>query len=222
MASDSCTEDPQSVLSTLLVAERISMTLYYTALTSRAVISHPYLAGATGDPNHVARNGNGVNVANLQAALYQEQQHAALLQAHGASSAHRRFFFPAPAFTVLGYTSQPGSFLWVMDHLETYAVGACLAAVRRFGALGDAGIAQLMARLAASESQHRVIGRVIAGESPANNVALEVTSYVCVSELLTALRPYLTGSGFPAGASPAIPLPSPAQIAAVVGPHQSR
>lgn len=104
------------------------MALYYTALITRAVVGHPYLAGTSADPNHVASNGSRVNVACLQAARDQERQHAAILIQHGAGSVSFKsislqFYFPAATFAGLGYTSLPHTFLGVLDHLETTVIG---------------------------------------------------------------------------------------------------
>ncbi len=46
----------------------------------------------------------------------------------------------------LGYTSQAGTYPWVLDPLETAFIGAYLAAVSSFGALGHADLAQLACR----------------------------------------------------------------------------
>src|SRR5918911_1954772 len=114
-----CTESIQDLLNLGLTIERAATTFYYTGLTSRAVAGDPKVAGSSANPNAVAPNGNPQNCANLQAALDQEQKHAQILASAGAVSSFRHFYFPASAFARLGYTSDAGTFLWVLDHLET-------------------------------------------------------------------------------------------------------
>ena len=218
----SCDESTQDVLNSLLAAEQVALTLYFTALTTPAIVRHPYLAGTAGTLQQVASNGNRVNVANMLAALDQERQHAQLLVRSGARSSYTHVYFPAGAFAQLGYTRTPYTFLWVLDHVETALVGAYLAAARHFAFHHMAGMAQLVARILGTEGQHRAMGRMVSGDAPANNIALEVQSFGCVSEVATVLQPYLTGRGFPAGASPALQIPAAAAVARVAGMHPSR
>jgi len=75
----------------------------------------------------------------------------------------------------------------------------------------------MMARIMGVEAEHRVLGRAISGLAPANNLTLEATAYACTSDVGKALSPFITGQGFPGGATAAIKVPSSAQIAAVVG-----
>src|SRR5579884_1368343 len=81
-----CREGVQEILNLSLAIEHVATTFYYTGLTSRAILRDPHVAGASANPNAVAANGNRVNVANLQAALDQEQKHAAILVNAGARS----------------------------------------------------------------------------------------------------------------------------------------
>ena len=215
-------ESVQAIVSQLLIAEQLAMTLYYTALTTHAVVSHPYLAGTSGDPRKVASNGNRVNVAGMQAALDQERQHAALLAARGAISPHRHYYFPAATFARLGYTRDVGTFLWVLDHIETALVGAYLAALGQFSQQRSTELAQIAARILGTEAQHRVLGRLVAGDTPSDNLALEVISFGRVRELEAVLRPYVTGQGLPGGATRAIPVPSSAAMLGASGAYRSR
>ena len=211
-AASACNESVHAIVSQLLIAEQLAMTLYFTALTTHAVVSHPYLAGVSGDPHQVASNGNPVNVASMQAALDQERQHAALLVARGATSPYRHYYFPAKTFAQLGYTRDADTFLWVLDHIETALVGAYLAALTQFSQHQRTDLALTAARILGTEAQHRVLGRMVAGDAPSDNLALEVVSFSCVGQLGTVLRPYITGSGRPAGATRAISVPSPCQL----------
>ena len=221
-AAAPCTTGIEAILDTLLAAERASMALYYTALTTRAVVGHPYLAGTSADPNHVASNGSRVNVACLQAALDQERKHATILGQHGAHSTATRFYFPANTFASLGYTSMPTTFLGVLDHLETTVIGLYLSAIGRFAVLRRADLALLATRMLGPECQHRALGRVIAGDTPANNMALQVNQFSCPDDAAGALSRYLTGHGFDTPSTEPIALPDTAAITAVIGKNISR
>jgi hypothetical protein len=209
------------IITTALIAERLATTFYYTGLTTKAVVATPNLAGAAGDLNNVGSDGNEGNVAYFQAALDQENKHAMALAAAGAKSPLMSFYFPATTFQSIGYTSQAGTFLWVLDHLETAFIGAYLAAIARFGQLKRADLAELAGQILGVESEHRALGRVVAGDDPANNVTLEVVSFQNVSGAVTALTPFLTGKGFPGGATQAITIPTQSQIKTIVGKNTS-
>jgi hypothetical protein len=217
-----CAETVAETLSGLLLAEHLAMTLYYTALTTPAVASHPYLAGTSGDVNNVASNGNAVNVANFQAALDQEYQHARTLVRLGASSRVSRFFFPKSTFAGLGYTRDANTFLWVLDHVETALVGAYLAAVQQFSLSQQPDLAVVAARILGTEAQHRALGRLVSGDTPANNMALEVVSFYCPDDVTSVLQPYLEKSAFTDGSTGPMPLPAPESVNKVVGKYHSK
>lgn len=214
-------ETIQDIINTALIAEQLAMTFYYTGLTSASIARTPQVAGSLGNPLAVAPDGNPGNVAYLQAALDQEYKHAVLLKSSGAVSPFKSFYFPASTFETLGFTSRAGTYLWVLDHLETAFIGAYLAAVRRFGELKRPDLAQLAGRILGVEAEHRALYRVISSDDPANNVTLEVAEFTAVSQAASALMPYLTGKGFANGVTPAIPIPTPAQIAHIVGKNKS-
>ncbi len=216
-----CGESVQDILNAALVAERLATTFYYTGLTTRAITGDHRVAGYAANPNAVSRNGDPANVAYLQAALDQENRHARILSDLGATAPYKEFYFPTSTFDQIGYTSMPDTFLWSIDHLETTFISAYLAAIDRFGALGRYDLALLAARFLGVECEHRALYRVIAGDDPADNVTLEVASFACIGDAVQALTPFLTGNGFPAGATAAIPLPEPAHIARVVGENRS-
>lgn len=216
-----CGESVQDILNAALIAERIATTFYYTGLTTTAIARDHRVAGYAANPNAVSRNGDPANVAYLQAALDQEDKHARILSNLGATAPYKKFYFPASTFEQVGYTSHAGTFLWTVDHLETTFISAYLAAIDRFGTMGRADLALLAARFLGVECEHRALYRVIAGDDPADNVTLEVTSFACVGDAARVLTPFLTGHGFPGRATAAIPLPEPAHIARVVGKNRS-
>lgn len=219
--TDTCAESAQDILNTALIAEQMATTFYYTGLTSRAITTSSKVAGSSGDPNRVSPDGNPGNVAYLQAALDQEQKHARILATVGATSPFRAFYFPASAFESLGFTSHVGTYLWVLDHLETAFISAYIAAVERFGALGRPDLATVALRFLGVECQHRALYRVISEDDPADNVTLEVGQFMCVGDAAQALTPYLTGHGISGGATVRVPLPTPAETARVIGRNVS-
>ena len=216
-----CSEGVQEIANTALVAEQLATTFYYTGLTAPAILHDRRCAGASGDPNAVAPDGNTVNVAFLQAALDQEQKHAQVLTNAGATSPFTSFYFPATTFDRLGFTSEVGTFLWVLDHLETAFISTYLAASKRFGDLGRIDLAVFALRVLGVECQHRALYRVVSNDDPADNVTLEVVNFDCVGNAVPLLAPFLTGHGFPGAAGPAIPIPTPAQTARVIGYNTS-
>src|ERR671928_179731 len=216
-----CTESIQDLLNLGLTIELAATTFYYTGLTSPAVARDPKVAGSSANVNAVARNGNPQNTANLQAALDQEQKHAQILANAGAVSSFRHFYFPASAFASLGYTSHAGTFLWVLDHLETACIAFCLAAVRRFALLGRSDLAVLAVRNLAVECEHRALYRAISADDPYDNITLPVDPFTCASNAVRLFRPYLTGRGFPVRVTRAIGIPSRDQTAAVIGRNTS-
>ena len=216
-----CPESIQDLLNLGLTIELAATTFYYTGLTSEAVVRDPKVAGSSANPNAVARNGNPQNTANLQAALDQEQKHAQILANAGAVSSFRHFYFPASAFASLGYTSHAGTFLWVLDHLETACIAFYLAAVERFAVLGRSDLAVLAVRNLAVECEHRALYRAISEDDPANNITRPVDQFTCAGDAVRVLTPYLTGRGFPSRVTRAIGIPSHTQTAAVIGPNTS-
>ena len=212
-----CTESIQDLLNLGLTIELAATTFYYTGLTSPAVVRDPKLAGSSANVNAVARNGNPQNTANLQAALDQEQKHAQILANAGGVSSFRHFYFPASAFASLGYTSHTGTFLWVLDHLETACIAFYLAAVKRFAVLGRSDLAVLAVRNLAVECEHRALYRAISWNDPYDNITLPVDEFTCAGDAVRMFMPYLTGRGFPGRVTRAIGIPSRAQTAAIIG-----
>jgi len=211
----------QDILNVALVAEQLATTFYYTGLTTRAIAGTPQIAGASADPNRVSPNGNPANVAYLQAALDQERKHAEILSSAGAVSSHTGFYFPATTFAQLGFTSHAGTYLAVLDHLETAFISAYIAAVKRFGALGRPDLLTVALRFLGVECQHRALYRVISQDDPADNVTLEVGQFARVADAAAALAPYLTGHGFSGGSTGRIALPAAADIDRMVGRNVS-
>src|SRR5437764_11444717 len=90
----------RSGLAYALVYERLAITLYYTALTTPAVMRDRRLAGPSGDPRDpgLPPGGNPANVRILQAALDAEVKHAAALAQARVASPSTHFYLPASTF----------------------------------------------------------------------------------------------------------------------------
>ncbi len=216
----------QSIVDTLLIAERLMVTFYYGALTSPAIMRDPRLAGRSADPNNpgLPPGGNPSNVRSLQAALDAEVKHATALAATGAVSPYRRFYFPASVFGRAGSSVDQATFLGMVEILERLCVAAYATAVDQFVALGRADLAGVAAALMGVEAEHRALGRVIAAIRPANNLTLEQEPFAGLDALRAALNPFLTGRRylFAADTARAAALPTHAQTARVIGGHGTR
>lgn len=230
---NSATSEFRAALSVALIAEQIATTFYYTALTSRQMMSDSQLGGSSTDPNHpgIPPHGNPANVRFLQAALDAETKHAAALIAGGAHSRYTQFYFPTSTFMPvckigqvcsLGHSDNPITFLGILDQLESAFVAAYLSGIRTFISLGHPAAAELAANIVAVEAEHLFVGRVISAALPSNNRTLQAASFAHISDAAEALRPFLTGQGFPGGTALSFPLPSKLQVAAVVGTANSR
>jgi hypothetical protein len=220
-AAETCPDTVPSILATLLLMERLATTFYYTGLTSPGVMGNPQLGGSSTnalDPG-LPPNGNPSHVRALQAALDAESKHAALLARAGATSPHTQFYFPRATFTQMGSSTDPQTFLGVLDQLETAAVGAYIAAVGALTRLGRVELVSLTAGIAGIEAEHRMLGRLLAGLTPANNLTLEQEPFACVSDAAPVLQPFLTGRGFAQGAIGPLALPTPAQTTHLVGKY---
>lgn len=217
-------ETIRSVLNALLDAERLAITLYFTALTTPAVLHSRRLGGGSADPNNPGRPPNGApeHVRYLQAALDAEVKHASALAAAGASSPYTRFYFPASTFRHMGTSTDPDSFLGVVNMLETTCVGVYVAAAQQFAHLDRPDLATVAAQIMGVECEHRTLGRVIADVNPPNNLTLELAPFVTVSDAVAVLRSYLTGKGFARGVTAPIALPTHAQTTRVIGKYGTR
>ena len=204
-----CRESMGDLLNMTLTAEHLTLTCYYTALVTPALLKQ--IAGSPAGPAGMAGN-----VECLQAALHQEVQHVMILENLGAQSAYKACYLPALALQSLGYTSHPGTFLWVLDHLETACIAAYMRRIERYMTLQHPDLALLSARTLGVEAEHRALYRVISEDYPANNVTLEVAQFTCASDIERVLDPYLTGKGLPGRAHRVVALPTQAQIKRVL------
>jgi Ferritin-like domain len=200
LSPKACQESIADILNTTLTAERLTLSCYYTALVTPALL------------NQMARSA----IDCWRAALHQEQNHAMILENLGAHSPYKTFYLPALALQGLGYTSRAGTFLWMLDHLETACIAAYIRRIERYLTLQHPDLAVLAARTLGVEAEHRALYRYISEDYPANNVTLEVAQFTCASDIQRVLAPYLTGKGLPGRRHRVVALPTPAQIERVL------
>jgi len=214
----------QEVVDTLLIAEQLMMTFYYTALTSPPVMHDHRLSGPSADPNNpgLPPGGTPRNVRFLQAALDAEVKHAAAARSAAATGGRPGFYFPTATFARLGSPAEEGSFLGVLDTLETMCVGIYIAAARQFLRVGRPDLARVAIQIMGVEAEHRMLGRAIGVARPANNLTLEPAPYTAVGGASEVVRPFVTGRGFPAGKPTAVAVPTAAQANRVIGRNQTR
>ena len=186
------------------------------------MIQNVNLAGPGGSATHVTSSGNAGNVNYLQAALTQEIEHANLFRLGLTGSAsgsgkdpYQTFYFPNGTFNTLP------AFLGILNALEDAFIGAYITVIQEFAAKAalarsgglqgadrkfSAANYELFAKVASSilgiESEHRVLGRVIGNENPANNLGFEQTDgltsiYNGQHSAVVALTPFLTPSTGP-------------------------
>jgi Ferritin-like domain len=200
LSPKACQESMADILNTTLTAERLTLTCYYTALVTPALL------------NQMARSA----IDCWRAALHQEQNHAMFLENLGAQSPYKTFYLPAMALQSLGYTSRAGTFLWMLDHLETACIAAYMRRIERYMTLQHPDLAVLAARTLGVEAEHRALYRYISQDYPANNVTLEVAQFTCADDIQRVLAPYLTGKGLPGRGHRVVALPTQAQIQRVL------
>jgi hypothetical protein len=124
----------------------------------------------------------------LQAALDEERNHLELLLGQGAMPAATSFFFPDDAFDHLPRV------LGILDGLEHLCIGAYLAAAQRFVQLGQPLLAQVAGQILGVEAEHRMLGRLMAGQQLPHDLCLERAAYSCIEEVFGALEPFVQGS----------------------------
>jgi ferritin-like protein len=200
LSPEACQESMADILNTTLTAEHLTLTCYYTALVTPALL------------NQMTRSA----IDCWRTALKQEQNHVMILQNLGAQSPYKTFYVPAMALHSLGYTSRAGTFLWMLDHLETACIAAYMRRIERYMTLQHPDLAVLAARTLGVEAEHRALYRYISRDYPANNVTLEVAQFTCADDIQRVLAPYLTGKGLPGRGHRVVALPTQAQIQRVL------
>jgi hypothetical protein len=140
----------QTILNIAVTAEQLGVTFYALALNNADEL----------DLNNTAR-------ADLNAAKVEEQIHRKFLLANGAKPLTGKFSFPYGDDTFNNFRR----FIKVQQLLETLFVAAYIAAAKEFAMLGRPDLVQAAMQIGTIESEHRTVGRAIAGLQPANNRA---------------------------------------------------
>ncbi len=123
----------------------------------------------------------------LQAALDEEHHHLDFLVSNSGALQTNQFFFPANIFSDLS------AFLSVLETLENAFIGAYLNAMQRFAQLGQAAFVAAAGQILGIEAEHRVLGRIMAGQLPPNDRCLAQDSFTCFSDVVTAMASFLSG-----------------------------
>jgi hypothetical protein len=219
--SSQSTDTTAEMYTAFLIAEDLATTFYYNGLVG-AVVQDPNLAGPGGSAHKPSPSGNPGNLDYLCAAIYQEVQHANYFRdqltkssEHPENDPIQTFYFPTGTFDTLS------SFLGILNALENAFIGAYIILIQELsakavaaekGTLLDGDVKhsstyyQLQASVAGSilgvEAEHRVLGRVIGNENPANNFTYEQTDgltsiYNGGKSAVVALTPFITPGTWP-------------------------
>lgn len=163
--SDDGTTEAASITNIINLAatlEMLSVTVYGNAIANAATLGI-----------------SGAGLAFLRAAQAEEEDHARILRLAGGQAVTDTFSLPGGAAV---FASLP-AFLGLLQALENDSTAAYLTVVPVFAAAGRPDLAQLAARIAAVEGEHRVLARILAGQSPANNRSFEDPRYASVAEI---------------------------------------
>ncbi|GAB4552401.1 MAG: ferritin-like domain-containing protein [Anaerolineae bacterium] len=166
-------DDPATILNIAATAETFAVTHYYRALQELEF-------------------GEGEK-AYMLAALESEFVHLQFLNANGGAALTEEFFFPQGTFAdkkMLGTVTAVA---------ETVFVAAYLAATRRFAELDQPLLAMVASQVAVVEGQHLLFMRGLAGNSPANNLALGDPLFFNVSDAVPVISGLLDGKSQVAG-----------------------
>lgn len=160
-------ESLQDIINIALTAELLAVTTYSNAIANFKALGF--------------EDGTGVNFGYLRGALAAEADHVTILQLLGAQPLAKTFSFPAGMFT------SGSTFAGTLETLETAFVAAYLVAVQEAAAAGRPDVAQLTARHAAVEAEHRVNARNLTNLIPSNNSSFEKLLFTKVGDAATAL-----------------------------------
>ncbi len=170
-APTTCDEDLLRIFNIAATAEALGITFYYAGIQGGFFQALP-----------------ATRQWYLQAALDEERHHLDFLKQNGAAPSTTTFYFPQNAFDDLP------TFLNILDTLENTFIGAYLAATQRLAQLGLPLLAQTVGQILGVEAEHRILGRIIAGKDPPNDLCMEVARYACLADAQAAIAPFLTSS----------------------------
>lgn len=190
VTATACHESQADIFTIAATAEALGITFYYRAIQGGFF-----------------RRLTSARQWYLQAALDEERRHLDFWLAQGATPPPTEFFFPDRVFDDLPL------FLATLDSLENAFISAYLAAMQRFAHLGQPLLAQAAGQILGVEAEHRILGRIIADQSPPNDRVLQRASFTCLADAATTLAPFLQGN---ATHTLTAPLPSVEQITTAV------
>lgn len=161
-------ESLQTIVNIALTAELLAVTTYSNAIANFSKLG--------------LDDGMGVNLGYLTGALAAESDHVTILELLGAYPLATAFNYPSGMFT------SGTTFANTLEALETAFVAAYLVAVKEAAAANRPDIAQLTARHASVEAEHRVNARNLVNKIPSNNSSFEsLDGFNSVSDAATAL-----------------------------------
>jgi hypothetical protein len=121
---------------------------------------------------------HGAAKAAIEAALIEEQIHELFFVANGGVPITSTFSFPHAQATF----ENLGLFIQTQQQLEGVFDSAFLAAIKEFAQMGQPRLAQIAGQIATIESEHRALGRYIAGLVPADDWAFTPVLVESVSD----------------------------------------
>jgi Ferritin-like domain len=123
-------------------------------------------------------------LADIQAALTEEQIHQSFLAKQGAKALTNTFSFPFGQNTFTNFDH----FLQTQQQLEAMFVAAYLAAAKEFATWRRPDLVLIASQIGGVEAEHRAVGRAIGGLRPANNRAFETALLKTVADAPNALK----------------------------------
>ncbi len=149
-ATPPCVDTPKTIFSVARTAERLAVTFY-----------------SEGIENADELGLKGADLANIKAALVEEQIHELFFGANGGVALASDFSFPHGPDTF----KHLDVFIATQQQLEGVFDSAFLVAIREFAQLGLPALAEISGQIATIEAEHRALGRQIGGLVPADNWA---------------------------------------------------
>ncbi|MBK9711974.1 MAG: ferritin-like domain-containing protein [Kouleothrix sp.] len=181
--------DVSAIVNLAATAEALAVTLYYAVI-----------AGATFYIGEQA-------IENLKLAMDAEMHHLQILQSLGGRPLTWQFHLPERMAT------DADVFVDTALKAETAFAGAYLAATHQLAVLGQPRLAATAAQHGASEAQHLMVMRHLAGFGP-SDLTLPEPIFRQVSDALPTLAPFLKGGG---GYRGPVSFPSPDSYQAAIG-----
>jgi hypothetical protein len=159
------------ILSLAATAESLAITFYNNGIAAHAELGI-----------------NGWNFDSLRAVAYEEQVHRNFFIANGGKPATTTFSFPAGEKTF----DDLDTFIETQQQLELVFDSAFLLAVKVFAQIGNPALAQIAAQIACVEEGHRVLGRILLGDAPAENNIFQPVFFSALSQIV----PTVTAAGY--------------------------